>query len=335
MKPDLKGRSFLKILDYSTSEILYLLERAKIHKREKKEGKEVRQLTGKNIVLIFEKMSTRTRSAFEVAAFDQGAGVTYLSPDASQTGKKESVKDTARVLGRIYDAIEYRGYGQEIVETLAKYSGVPVWNGLTNEFHPTQVMADLLTIKEHFTKPLSDINLTYMGDARNNMAHSLMAAAAKTGMNIRIAGPTALQPNKEVTKECIKAAKQSGAKISITTNPGEAVKGADIIYTDVWVSMGESSDVWDERINLLKPYRVNSKIMEATGNSNVKFMHCLPAIHNRETETGEAIYQRFGLNGAEVTDKVFESPCSIVFDQAENRLHTIKAIMTATIGSLP
>lgn len=332
MEIKLKNRHFLKLLDYNSAEINYLLELATILKKAKANGLEEQMLFGKNIALIFEKNSTRTRCAFEVAAFDQGAHATYLGPTGSQIGNKESIKDTARVLGRMYDGIEYRGYGQDIVEELAKYAGVPVWNGLTTEFHPTQILADMLTMKEHSEKPLSEIKFCYLGDARNNMGNSLMVGAAKMGMDFRAAAPAGCQPAEELQQICLDLAKETGAKILVTENLEEAVKDCDFIYTDVWVSMGESESVWTERIKLLLPYQVNKKVMELTGNPDVKFLHCLPAFHNRETKVGEEMYQKFGLDGLEVTEEVFESSASIVFDQAENRLHTIKAVMVATIG---
>lgn len=332
MDINLKNRHFLKLLDYKPEEILYLLDLAARLKKAKANGLEEQRLCGKNIALIFEKTSTRTRCAFEVAAFDQGAHATYLGPTGSQIGHKESIRDTARVLGRMYDGIEYRGYGQEIVEELAQYAGVPVWNGLTNEFHPTQVLADFLTMQEHAKKPLSEIKFCYMGDARNNMGNSLMVGAAKLGMDFRAAAPVGCQPSEELQATCQKIAEETGAKILVTDNLETAVKDCDFLYTDVWVSMGEPDSVWSERIKLLLPYQVNSKALQLTGNPNVRFLHCLPAFHNRETKVGEELYQKFGLDGLEVTDEVFESDASIVFDQAENRLHTIKAIMVATIG---
>ncbi|ASB50917.1 ornithine carbamoyltransferase [Alkalitalea saponilacus] len=332
MHKDLSNRHFLTLLDFTSDEILYLLELAERLKFTKKNGTEVQMLKGRNIALIFEKSSTRTRCAFEVAAYDQGANVTYLAPSGSQIGEKESMKDTARVLGRMYDAIQYRGYGQSVVEELAKYAGVPVWNGLTDEFHPTQVLADFLTIREHCERPLNEVSMAYLGDARNNMANSLMVGGAKMGMDMRIVGPRSLQPEKSLVHKCEEMARNSGGKITITDNLEAGVKGADFLYTDVWVSMGESAQVWKDRIDLLKPYQVNRRTMDLTGNGNCCFLHCLPAFHNRETKTGEEIYQQFGLDGMEVTDDVFESAASIVFDQAENRLHTIKAVMVATLG---
>ena len=295
MSFNLKNRSFLKLLDFSPEEIQFLLDLSLGFKKAKYCGTEQPRLMGKNIALIFEKTSTRTRCAFEVAAHDQGATVTYLDPVSSQIGHKESVKDTARVLGRMFDGIEYRGYGQEIVETLARYSGVPVWNGLTNEFHPTQVLADLMTMIEHSDKPLKQIKFCYLGDARNNMGNSLMVGAAKMGIDFRAAAPKACQPNQELINKCRAIAATTGAKITISEDVAEAVKNADFLYTDVWVSMGEPASVWEERIKLLKPYQVNSKVIELTGNTVVKFLHCLPAFHNRETKLGEDMFQKFGL----------------------------------------
>jgi ornithine carbamoyltransferase len=330
---NLKNRSFLKLLDFTPQEIKFLLDLSLDLKKAKYTGTEQQRLKGKNIALLFEKDSTRTRCAFEVAALDQGAHVTYIGPSGSQMGKKESMKDTARVLGRMYDGIEYRGYGQHIVEELAKYAGVPVWNGLTNEFHPTQILADFLTMMEHSDKPLNKVAFCYLGDARNNMGNSLMVGAAKMGMDFRAAAPKACWPNEELVAKCKEIAKETGAKITLTESVDEAVKGVDFLYTDVWVSMGEPDSVWIERINLLKPYQVNMEVVKKTGNPNVKFLHCLPAFHNRETTIGEEIYQKYGLDGMEVTEDVFESPMSIVFDEAENRLHTIKAVMVATLGA--
>ncbi len=329
---NLRNRNFLKLLDFSPKEIDFMLKLSIDLKAAKYAGTEQQTLKGKNIALIFEKASTRTRCAFEVAAHDQGASVTYLGPSGSQIGKKESMKDTARVLGRMYDGIEYRGYAQATVQDLGDYSNVPVWNGLTNEFHPTQILADFMTMMEHSDKPLNQIKFAYMGDARNNMGNSLMVGAAKMGMDIRLIAPKSVQPEDELVAECNTIAKETGAKIIVTADVAEGVKDVDFIYTDVWVSMGEPDEVWKERIELLKPYQVNKKAMELTGNKNVKFMHCLPAFHNRETTMGEEIFQKFGLDGLEVTDEVFESEASIVFDEAENRLHTIKAVMVATLG---
>ena len=330
---NLKNRHFVKLLDFTPQEIRFLLELSKDLKKAKYTGTEIQRLKGKNIALIFEKDSTRTRCAFEVAAFDQGAHVTYLGPSGSQIGKKESMKDTARVLGRMYDGIEYRGFGQDIVEELAKYAGVPVWNGLTNEFHPTQMLADVLTMMEHCDKPLNKMVLCFMGDAKNNVGNSLMVIAAKLGMDFRACAPKSCQPTDDLVNTCREIAKETGAKITLSDDVETAVKGADFIYTDVWVSMGEPEHVWEERIRLLKPYQVNKKAMELTGNSHVKFLHCLPAFHNRETKIGEEIFNKYGLDGMEVTEDVFESDASVVFDEAENRMHTIKAVMVATLGS--
>ncbi|MDP6127294.1 MAG: ornithine carbamoyltransferase [Dehalococcoidales bacterium] len=330
---DLRNKSFLKLLDFSPEEIQYLLDLTAQLKKAKYDGNEQQKLAGKNIVLIFEKASTRTRCAFEAAAYDQGARITYLDPSGSQLGKKETMKDTARVLGRMYDGIEYRGFGQEIVAALAEHADVPVWNGLTNEFHPTQVLADLFTIIEHASKPLSEVRLAYLGDARFNMGNSLLVGAAKMGMDYRSIAPMSLQPQKELIQEAENIARQTGARISITDDVKEGVKDCDFLYTDVWVSMGEPDEVWKERIELLKPYQVNEELMKTTGNSKVKFMHCLPAFHNRDTDIGEEVYQKYGMESLEVTDGVFESDSSIVFDEAENRLHTIKAVMVATLGS--
>jgi len=329
---NLRNRNFLKLLDFTPEEIKYLLDLAAELKRAKRAGTEQPRLKGKNIVLLFEKDSTRTRCAFETAALDQGAHVTYLGPSGSQMGKKESMKDTARVLGRMYDGIEYRGFGQHIVEVLGEYSGVPVWNGLTNEFHPTQILADFLTMMEHSDKPLSQISYCFLGDAKNNVGNSLMVGAAKMGMDFRAAAPKSCQPDSELVAQCREIAKTTGAKITITDNIAEAVKGVDFLYTDVWVSMGEPMELWGDRIKLLHPYQVNKQVVELTGNPKVKFLHCLPAFHNRETITGEQIYKTYGLDGMEVTEEVFESPNSVVFDEAENRLHTIKAVMVATLG---
>jgi ornithine carbamoyltransferase len=329
---NLKNRHCLKLLDFAPQEIVFLLGMSADLKRAKYGGYEQQKLIGKNIALIFEKSSTRTRCAFETAAYDQGAHVTYLGPTGSQMGSKETIKDTARVLGRMYDGIEYRGFGQEMVETLAEYAGVPVWNGLTNDYHPTQVLADLLTVQEHSDKPLSRIKFAYLGDARNNMGNSLLVGAAQMGMDYRSVAPKSVQPNKELIKKAQNIAKETGAKITITDDLKSGVKDCDFLCTDVWVSMGEPEEVWKERIELLQPYQVNKDAMDKTGNPDVKFMHCLPAFHNRDTLIGEDIYQKFGLEAMEVTEEVFESPASIVFDEAENRLHTIKAIMVATLG---
>ena len=332
MPINLRNRHFLKLLDFTPEEIHFLLNLSADLKKAKYTGTERQLLKGKNIALIFEKTSTRTRCAFEVAAIDQGAHVTYLGPTGSQIGHKESMKDTARVLGRMYDGIEYRGYGQAIVEELALYAGVPVWNGLTNEFHPTQVLADLMTMLEFTDKPLNRISFCYLGDARYNMGNSLLVGAAKMGMDFRTAAPLAYQQNKELVEKCKAIAAETGAKIKITDNVGEAVKDVDFLYTDVWVSMGEPDSIWEERIKLLKPFQVNMDVLRKTGNPVVKFLHCLPAFHNRETVIGENIFRKYGLDGMEVTEDIFESKHSIVFDEAENRLHTIKAVMVATLG---
>ncbi|NEU06504.1 MULTISPECIES: ornithine carbamoyltransferase [Clostridium] len=329
---NLRNRHFLTLMDFTPKEIKYFLELSRDLKKAKYTGTEEQKLKGKNIVLLFEKDSTRTRCAFEVAAHDQGAHITYLGPTGSQMGKKESIADTARVLGRMYDGIEYRGFGQEIVEDLAKYSGVPVWNGLTNEDHPTQILADFLTITEHFDKPLNKVIFVYSGDGRNNMANALMIGAAKMGMDFRILSPKSLFPEEDLVSKCEEIAKETGGKITITDNVDEGVKDADVIYTDVWVSMGEAPEVWGERIKLLKPYQVNMEMLNKTGNENVKFMHCLPAFHDLRTTVGKDINEKFGLESMEVTDEVFESKHSIVFDEAENRMHTIKAVMVATLG---
>lgn len=330
---NLKNRNFLKILDFDQREIHYLLDLSRDLKRAKYAGSEQQQLKGKNVCLIFEKSSTRTMCAFEVAAFDQGAQVTYLGPSGSQIGHKESMKDTARVLGRMFDAIEYRGFGQDIVEELGAFAGVPVYNGLTDEFHPTQMLADVLTMREHCEKPLSDISYAYVGDGRSNMGHSLMIVGCIMGMDVRIGAPKSLWPNAEFLDPARKLAEKYGATLTITDDPQEAVKGADFIHTDVWVSMGESADVWEERIKLLSPYRVDKALMEASGLRTTKFMHCLPAFHNTETVVGQDIAEKFGITEMEVTEEVFESPAGIQFEQAENRLHTIKAILVATLGS--
>ena len=332
MAYNLRNRNFLKLLDFTPKEIKFLLELSADLKKAKYAGTEQQKLKGKNIALIFEKASTRTRCAFETAAYDQGAHVTYLGPTGSQIGKKETMKDTARVLGRMYDGIEYRGFGQEVVEELGKYAGVPVWNGLTNEFHPTQILADFLTMMEHSDKPLHQVSFAYAGDARNNMGNSLMVGAAKMGMDFRAVAPKQFWPEEELVKQCEEIAKETGAKITLTENVEEGVKGVDFIYTDVWVSMGEPEEAFKERIKLMMPYQVNTSMMEKTGNPQVKFLHCLPAFHNRDTIIGEEIYQKYGVEAMEVTDEVFESPASLVFDEAENRLHTIKAVMVATLG---
>jgi ornithine carbamoyltransferase len=332
MSFNLRNRNFLKLLDFTPQEIKFLLDLAIDLKKAKYAGTEQPRLMGKNIALIFEKASTRTRCAFEVAAFDQGARVTYLGPEGSHIGKKETMKDTARVLGRMYDGVEYRGFGQAIVEELGKYAGVPVWNGLTNEFHPTQILADFMTMMEHSDKPLHQVSFVYCGDARNNMGNSLMVGASKMGMDFRASAPKKYWPEETLVEKCRAIAKETGAKITLTENVAEAVKGVDFIYTDVWLSMGEAAELWDERIKEMLPYQVNSKMVEKTGNPKVKFMHCLPAFHNKDTEVGLKIFEKYKLNGLEVTEEVFESPGSIVFDEAENRLHTIKAVMVATLG---
>lgn len=332
MAYDLQNRNFLKLLDFTPKEINYLIDLSLELKKAKYAGTEQPVLTGKNIALIFEKSSTRTRCAFEVAALDQGAHVTYLGPSGSQIGNKETMKDTARVLGRMYDGIEYRGFGQDIVEELGKYAGVPVWNGLTTEFHPTQILADFLTAKEHLNKPFSEMVFAYVGDGRNNMGNSLMVGGAKLGMDFRIAAPKEVQPNAELIDQCNEIAKETGAKMTVTDNIKEGVHNADVIYTDVWVSMGEPAEVWKQRIDLLKDYQVNKQMMNMTGNPNTIFMHCLPSFHNTDTKLGNEIFEKFGLAEMEVTDEVFESEASVVFDEAENRMHTIKAVMVATLG---
>ncbi|MFO1349140.1 MAG: ornithine carbamoyltransferase [Gammaproteobacteria bacterium] len=329
---NLKNRNFLKLLDFSPKEIQLLLDLAKDLKSAKYTGTERQRLRGKNLALIFEKDSTRTRCAFEVAAFDQGANVSYIGPTGSHLGVKETVKDTARVLGRLYDGIEYRGFGQAIVEELAQTAGVPVWNGLTDEFHPTQVLADFLTMREHSDKPLRDIAFAFLGDGASNTADSLLVGAAKLGMDFRLAAPEQRHPTARLIEVCREIAQTTGARCMVTTDVATAVKGVDFLYTDVWVSMGEPESSWAERIGVLKPYQINRGVITLTGNPKVKFMHCLPALHNRDTRKGEEIFQKYGLDGMEVTDEVFESGHSIVFDQAENRLHTIKAILVATLG---
>ncbi|SON51602.1 ornithine carbamoyltransferase [Vibrio tapetis] len=330
---NLRNRNFLKLLDFSPKEIQFLLDLSVDLKRAKYAGTETQKLVGKNIALIFEKSSTRTRCAFEVAAYDQGAHVSYLGPSGSQIGHKESMKDTARVLGRMYDGIEYRGFGQPIVEELGKFAGVPVWNGLTDEFHPTQILADFLTMLEHGRgKQLHQISFAYLGDARNNMGNSLLVGAAKMGMDIRLVAPKSYWPESSLVEECQNIAQQTGAKITLTENVNEGVLGCDYLYTDVWVSMGEPAEAWDERVAQMTPYQINQSVIEATGNPQVKFMHCLPAFHNDETTVGKEVAEKYGMQGLEVTEEVFESHHSIVFDQAENRMHTIKAIMVATLG---
>ncbi len=333
---NMHNRSLLSLLHHSPQELRYLLDLARDLKRAKYSGTEQQHLQRKNIALIFEKTSTRTRCAFEVAAYDQGAHVTYIDPSSSQIGHKESLKDTARVLGRLYDAIEYRGYGQEVVEELARFAGVPVFNGLTDEYHPTQMLADVMTMREHSDKPLHDIGYAYLGDARNNMGNSLLLVGAKLGMDVRIAAPKALWPHAELVEQCRAFAAASGARISLGEDPREAVRGVDFIHTDVWVSMGEPAATWDQRIAQLLPYQVNAPMLHASGNPRVKFMHCLPALHNSETRVGHDIAARYPqlAGGVEVTDEVFESPANIAFEQAENRMHTIKAVLVATLGDL-
>ncbi len=329
---NLRNRPFLKLLDFTTQEITFMLQLAADLKAAKYAGIETQRLRGKNIALIFEKDSTRTRSAFEVAAFDQGAHVTFIGPTGSHIGYKESMKDTARVLGRMYDGIEYRGFSQENVDILTQYAGVPVWNGLTDEFHPTQILADFLTMQEHSHKPLSEVAFCFLGDSGNNMGNSLMIGAAKMGMDVRLAGPKDCWPKPEMIETAQVIAKETGAKITVTEDPQAAVRGCDFLYTDVWVSMGQPAELWKKRIEQMLPYQVNSNLMAATGNPQVKFMHCLPAFHNTETKVGKEIYENHGLESLEVTEDVFESKASIVFDQAENRMHTIKAVMVATLG---
>jgi len=330
---NLKNRSFLKLIDFSKRDLTYILDLARDLKRAKYSGNEVQDLRGKNIALIFEKASTRTRCAFEVAAYDQGANVTYLDPASSHMGWKESVKDTARVLGRMYDAIEYRGSSQHIVEELAKHAGVPVFNGLTNEFHPTQMCADLMTMREYMPQPWHDFKFAYVGDARSNMGNSLMIAGCLMGMDIRIGAPRHLWPDEELLEYARDLEKLNKGSLTLTEDPVEAVNGVQFIHTDVWVSMGEPAEVWEQRIKLLRPYQVNADLMAASGNPRVRFMHCLPAFHNLETEVGREMHERFGLDAMEVTEDVFESPAGIQFEQAENRVHSIKALLVATLGS--
>ncbi len=332
MSFNLKNRNFLTLMDFTPKEIQYLLDLSLELKKAKYAGTEQQKLKGKNIALIFEKDSTRTRCAFEVAALDQGAHTTYLGPTGSQLGKKESVADTARVLGRMYDGIEYRGFGQEIVEELAKYAGVPVWNGLTDQDHPTQVLADFLTALEYINKPLKEMVFVYCGDGRNNMANALMIGACKTGMDFRIVAPKTLFPDQNLVNKCLEVAQETAAKITLTDNIDEGVKNADVLYTDVWVSMGEPDSVWEQRIKLLKPYQVNNEMLKKTGKSTTIFMHCLPSFHDLKTKIGKEIYEKFNLTSMEVTDEVFEGTHSVVFDEAENRMHTIKAVMVATLG---
>jgi ornithine carbamoyltransferase len=330
---DLHGRHLLTLNDYSREEIIYLLDLAAELKAAKRDGREEQKLKGTEIALIFEKDSTRTRCAFEVAAYDQGAHVTFIGPSGSHMGHKETVKDTARVLGRMYDAIEYRGFGESVADELAAWAGVPVYNGLTDEWHPTQILADFLTFREHIAKPLEDVTFCYLGDAHLNMADTYLIGGAKLGMDVRIASPRALWPRQEIIDLAHEVAGQSGGNITITEDVKAAVKGCDVLLTDVWVSMGEPAEVWKERIDLLLPYQVNARTMELTGNPDVKFMHCLPAFHNTDTAVGKELYEKYGLDALEVTEEVFESPASIVFDEAENRMHTIKAVLVATLGS--
>ncbi|BEH13123.1 ornithine carbamoyltransferase [Marinobacter sp. ES-1] len=330
---NLKNRDFLTLRDFSPQEISFLLKLAKDLKAAKYAGTEVPQLVNKELALIFEKNSTRTRVGFEVAAYDQGARVTYLGPSGTHIGHKESVKDTARVLGRVYDGIEYRGFGQKIVEELAEYAGVPVFNGLTDEFHPTQILADFLTMQEHVEKPLHEMAYVFIGDAANNMGDSLLIGGAKMGMDVRLCAPEECWPEEAIQDEAQAIARETGARITITDDIDTAVAGVDFVYTDVWVSMGEPKEKWGQRIKLLMPYQVNAGLMEKTGNPRARFMHCLPAFHNTETAVGKEIEAEFGISAMEVTDEVFESPASIVFDQAENRMHTIKAVLVATLGA--
>jgi ornithine carbamoyltransferase len=330
---NIRNRNFLKLLDFSPKEIEFLIDLAFDLKKAKYAGTEQQRLVGRNIALIFEKASTRTRCAFEVAAFDQGAHVTYLGPSGSQIGYKETMKDTARVLGRMYDGIEYRGYGQEVVEELGRYAGVPVWNGLTTEFHPTQVLADFLTAKEHLKKPFNEMVFVYVGDGRNNMGNSLLAGGAKLGMDIRIVAPEEVQPSEEFVNICHSLALDTGAKVTVTSDIASGVADADVIYTDVWVSMGEAEEVWAKRLELLLPYQVNRAMMNLTGKSDTLFMHCLPSFHNINTTIGKQIFDKYGISEMEVSDEIFECEQSVVFDEAENRLHTIKAVMVATLGS--
>jgi ornithine carbamoyltransferase len=332
MTPSLRGRHFLAEADFSRAEIVSLLDLSATLKRARAEGTERRLLTGRQIALIFEKSSTRTRCAFEVAAREQGAATTYLGPEGSQVGTKESMADTARVLGRMFDAIEYRGHAQTRVEALAEHAGVPVWNGLTDEWHPTQSLCDVFTMREHSAQPLEDVSFCYLGDARNNMGNSLMTMGALLGMDVRIAAPAALWPAPERVERARALAAAAGGAVTVTEDPHQGVADVDFVHTDVWVSMGEPSSVWAERIRLLRPYQVDASLLRASNNPRVRFMHCLPALHNRQTDLGEQVYAEYGLDGLEVTEEVFESEASIVFDQAENRLHTIKAVMVATLG---
>ncbi len=332
---DLRGRSVLKEIDLTAGEFLHLVDLGEHLRLEKRIGERIRRLAGRNIALVFEKASTRTRSAFEVAAHDEGAHVTYIGPGESHLGSKETAKDVARVLGRMFDGIEYRGFAQETAEALGRYAGVPVWNGLTDSWHPTQMLADILTMRDHTSKPLSEVSYCYLGDGRNNTASSLLVTGAMLGMNVRICAPEPLQPSQPVQAIARGLAGGSGARLSVTADIAAAVMGADYLYTDVWLSMGEPAGQWDARIDLLLPYQVNKDVLAATGNPEVKFMHCLPALHSPDTDVGRQIYDKRGLEALEVTDDIFESPASIVFDQAENRMHTIKALMVATLGDQP
>lgn len=336
MSFNLHNRNLLSLMHHNARELRYLLDLARDLKRAKYSGTEQPSLVRKNIALIFEKTSTRTRCAFEVAAYDQGANVTYIDPTSSQIGHKESMKDTARVLGRMYDAIEYRGFSQEIVEDLARHAGVPVFNGLTDEYHPTQMLADVMTMREHSDKPLHDISYAYLGDARNNMGNSLLLIGAKLGMDVRIGAPKSLWPAADLIAQCEAFAAESGARILLTEDPHAAVSNVDFIHTDVWVSMGEPVEAWDERIDALLPYQVNRTLIESTGNPRTRFMHCLPAFHNSDTKVGSQIAERYPhlKDGIEVTDEVFESPRCIAFEQAENRMHTIKAVLVSTLGGI-
>ena len=332
MRADLRGRHFLKLEDFSTEEILHLVDLGARLKADKRAGREQRRLDGRNLVLVFAKTSTRTRCAFEVAAFDQGARVSVLDPSGAQLGRKESVRDTARILGRLYDGIAYRGYAQVVIEELASHAGVPVWNALTDELHPTQILADVLTVREHCARPLSEVTLCYLGDARFNMGNSWLMGAAKLGMDLRIGAPRDFWPSPAHVAKCRAVAEQTGARLLLTEDAAAAVNGADFLYTDVWLSMGEDESAWPLRIERLLPYQVNQRLVELTGNPEVKFLHCLPAFHDRGTDVGRRLAEEYGLEGLEVTHEVFESERSIVFDQAENRLHTITAILVATLA---
>jgi len=331
---DLHGRSLLAVTDLSAAEFTYIVDLARKLREQKRRGFVGRRLAGRNIALIFEKTSTRTRSAFEVAAHDEGAQVSYLGPGDTHLGEKESVRDTARVLGRMFDGIEYRGFAQESVEILAANAGVPVWNGLTDTWHPTQMLADILTVADHCARPLAEVSLCYLGDGRNNTANSLLVTGGLLGMDVRVCAPPALRPSTAVKEAAGRLARRSGARLTVTSDLAAAVAGADFLYTDVWLSMGEPEEDWDERIDQLLPYQVNAKVLAATGNPAVKFLHCLPALHNRDTGIGQRLYDKYGLEALEVTEEVFESPASVVFDQAENRMHTIKALMVVTLATV-